>query len=274
MQKAKTFACAILVPISYFSLLLLFKAFSLIIIACILALKGTENRSLSVLMEYALLLSNQHNNTIFLIITATALITILLIFANMRKRIIQEIIDNRMQLKNIYLLFFLGLCIGFLITYLVNMLQEPNFSEVSIDTVSNIFERILSSVGSLTIIVLAEEVIFRGVMVGELNKSFPKWVAIVISTIFFSIAHGNVLQIIYTFLLGILLSLTYLRFQNILAACLLHTGFNLAGIVLVEIGYIPMAIVYTIVIICIISVLILLSLIFFHKNLQKEDFQS
>lgn len=111
MQKAKTFACAILVPISYFSLLLLFKAFSLIIIACILALKGTENRSLSVLMEYALLLSNQHNNTIFLIITATALITILLIFANMRKRIIQEIIDNRMQLKNIYLLFFLCIII-------------------------------------------------------------------------------------------------------------------------------------------------------------------
>ena len=56
---------------------------------------------------------------------------------------------------------------------------------------------------------LAEEIVFRGVMYNRLKKYFPVWIAILTSAVLFGGYHGNLVQGIYGFLLGIVIAWLY-----------------------------------------------------------------
>ena len=56
---------------------------------------------------------------------------------------------------------------------------------------------------------LAEEVVFRGVIYNRLKKYFPVWIAILTSAVLFGGYHGNLVQGIYGFLLGIVIAWLY-----------------------------------------------------------------
>lgn len=56
---------------------------------------------------------------------------------------------------------------------------------------------------------LAEEIVFRGVIYNRLKKYFPVWIAILTSAVLFGGYHGNLVQGIYGFLLGIVIAWLY-----------------------------------------------------------------
>lgn len=56
---------------------------------------------------------------------------------------------------------------------------------------------------------LAEEIVFRGVIFNRLKKYFPVWIAILTSAVLFGGYHGNLVQGIYGFLLGIVIAWLY-----------------------------------------------------------------
>ena len=67
-----------------------------------------------------------------------------------------------------------------------------------------------------------EELIFRGVITKRLAQSYSEVKSIVLSAILFSAFHLSLVQMIPTFLGGLLLGFVYIRTKNIYYAILLH----------------------------------------------------
>ena len=81
---------------------------------------------------------------------------------------------------------------------------------------------------------IVEELIFRGLMYRPLTEMMNKKLAVILAAFLFGAYHGNLLQMIYGFCLGLLMIYAYERFQTILAPILFHIGANVLGVILSE----------------------------------------
>ncbi len=114
--------------------------------------------------------------------------------------------------------------VGFLILYLLG--------EINILGVNFNFTELVISILSFTIVAVVEEVVFRGYVLKNLILSFNKYVALIISSIVFSLAHGaNPHMSFFTFtdlfLAGITLGIPYLYTKNLWLPIALHLSWNL-----------------------------------------------
>ena len=90
----------------------------------------------------------------------------------------------------------------------------------------------LAVIGVLTPV--AEELIFRGLIYRRLRwYTDAKW-AIFLSAMIFAVFHGNLLQGIYAFAIGLLMAFVYEKYHHILAPVLIHVGANLISVLLSE----------------------------------------
>lgn len=75
---------------------------------------------------------------------------------------------------------------------------------------------------------VVEEMVFRGIACGWLEKHMSPWVAVVGSALLFGAFHGNPVQILYASIMGVVLALVYQRYRNLTAPVLLHASANVA----------------------------------------------
>lgn len=78
---------------------------------------------------------------------------------------------------------------------------------------------------------IAEELIFRGLTQRRMRESVSPWVAILVSSLLFAAMHGNFLQGIFAFCLGLLMGYSYERCRTLSAPILLHVGANLVSVI-------------------------------------------
>lgn len=91
------------------------------------------------------------------------------------------------------------------------------------------WDTILDFIASFMIIPFTEELVFRGVIFGELKNKIPPVLAAVISSLIFGILHGVSVHIGYAFICGIVLSLVYYYTGSIWVPYIVHALFNLIG---------------------------------------------
>lgn len=157
--------------------------------------------------------------------------TLLILWLFMRFVDKKPFIQLGFQTKNRLHEFAMGLLLGLLIMslgygflYTVNELIFLNFN---ID-----FIELLLSVFFFLIIAVVEESIFRGYIQRNLMLSFNKYVALLISAVIFSLAHGlnpnvSALGLLNIFLAGILLGISYTYTKNLWFPIALHWSWNL-----------------------------------------------
>ena len=88
------------------------------------------------------------------------------------------------------------------------------------------------AVGILTPVV--EELIFRGLIYRRLRWALEaKWAAVV-SALIFAVFHGNLLQGIYAFAIGLLLAFVCERYHHIMAPICIHVGANVISVLMSE----------------------------------------
>ena len=75
---------------------------------------------------------------------------------------------------------------------------------------------------------LAEEVLFRGCILGVLKKEMHPWAAIIISAALFGVAHGTPIGIIYSTALGIIMGWLTVTFKSIVPSLYFHMAYNCA----------------------------------------------
>ena len=74
---------------------------------------------------------------------------------------------------------------------------------------------------------LGEELVFRGLVFGQLRKICPAWAAILVSALAFGIFHGNLVQGVYATLLGLAFAWAYEMYGTLLVPMLMHGVANL-----------------------------------------------
>ena len=82
---------------------------------------------------------------------------------------------------------------------------------------------------------LVEETVFRGLILHYLKKGGARfWAANLIQAVLFGIYHGNLIQGIYAFCIGVLLGYLAERYSSLIIPVLVHALFNLFGTLGVE----------------------------------------
>lgn len=122
--------------------------------------------------------------------------------------------------------FFLGILLITTGSLILLLLQYIFFTGI----VLHLTELLLSLVFFM-IVALTEEIAFRGYILNNLMDSANKWVALVISSAFFSLFHAananiGVVALLNIFVAGFLLGVNYVFTRNIWFAVLLHFSWN------------------------------------------------
>ena len=126
--------------------------------------------------------------------------------------------------------FFGGILLGIgwctvanFITGLLQTVLEPVFPIVQneIETPNGIIGFVISVLSMAVAPALLEEFIFRGAIMGTLLK-FGKGFAIFTSALLFGLVHGNLVQIPFAFMVGIILGVLTLRTGSIWTAVIVH----------------------------------------------------
>ena len=73
---------------------------------------------------------------------------------------------------------------------------------------------------------LLEEVVFRGFLLTSLTKFMPTWLAVLISSLGFGLAHASARDLPQLAALGTLLGFSYVRSRNLLTPMLIHGAWN------------------------------------------------
>ncbi|MDD2972067.1 MAG: CPBP family intramembrane metalloprotease [Lachnospiraceae bacterium] len=79
---------------------------------------------------------------------------------------------------------------------------------------------------------VAEELVFRGLVMKRLQRYFSTGVAIVTSAFIFAMYHGNLVQGLYAFLLGMVIAVCYWHFDSLLIPILFHGAANISVFVI------------------------------------------
>lgn len=127
--------------------------------------------------------------------------------------------------------FIVGIVIGtFIMTsgYLILLfIGEINFERVIFD-----FKEIIISIFLFIIVAVMEELLMRGYILKNLMISFNKYVALIVSSVLFSLMHGfnpniDLFALTNIFLAGILLGISYIHTKNLWFPIALHLSWNL-----------------------------------------------
>lgn len=132
------------------------------------------------------------------------------------------------------LLMGIGICIAVNNIISLTPLPElsPGFESVSESIYSAPFP--VQILATVIVIPAVEEMIFRGFVFAPLRERFSFLRAAVISALLFGLYHGNLIQGIYAFLLGIVMAWLYERFRTIAAPYLFHLAANLMSVAAVN----------------------------------------
>lgn len=91
-------------------------------------------------------------------------------------------------------------------------------------------------VGIGIIIPICEEMVYRGLIYMRMRQYLNINMAMVASALIFAFVHGNLVQGIYGFLVGILFAYVYEQYGSVKAPILLHISANMMSLVLVAVN--------------------------------------
>jgi hypothetical protein len=80
------------------------------------------------------------------------------------------------------------------------------------------------------VIPIVEELIFRGMVFASIRDRLSFWPSAVVSALFFGLFHGNLVQGVYAFLIGIALAWIYEVCKTLLAPYLFHVSANIVSL--------------------------------------------
>lgn len=143
-------------------------------------------------------------------------------------------------LLNIPVLILFALAINFILELVLSLLQELSFFKALFESYGQVAEAITGGeffISLISIGIIApifEELLFRGLIFGELRKVSKIPLALVIQALIFGVYHMNVIQSSYAFLLGLLLGFVYYRSSSIIAPVIMHITINSSSLIMSE----------------------------------------
>lgn len=132
--------------------------------------------------------------------------------------------------KDIGILFVLGASAALAVNILFALLQFTGSSKVYEQVADKQFAFPLWAGIILYGIVspVAEEIVFRGIVYNRMRRQYSLWISLLGSSMLFGLYHGNIVQAVYGFLLGLLIAVMYEKYGSFLVPVILHGAANIA----------------------------------------------
>lgn len=177
------------------------------------------------------------------IVTLSALATIILtgiLFARDRKleQKARIMLPQRAPLSKYWSVVVFGIAGCIAATCLMAMIQLAFYDEQYQQTAQITYSAgfLMQIIGLGVVIPVAEELMFRGILYKRFRERQGFWYSALWSSLLFSFMHSNTTQMIYTFLLGVLLAYLYEKFGSFRAPVVLHILLNTGSVVFTELG--------------------------------------
>ncbi|WP_321826953.1 CPBP family intramembrane glutamic endopeptidase [Maribacter dokdonensis] len=157
--------------------------------------------------------------------------TLLLVWIFMKYMDKQNFMDVGLQIKNRKNDIIIGTLLGLVIMGLAYVslwaAEEIIYTEFNFDVLELIYTTLL-----FILVAILEEVLFRGYILKNLMLSFNKYIALIISSVVFAIAHGansniSLFSLTGLFLAGIALGVSYIYTKNLWYPIAFHFSWNL-----------------------------------------------
>ena len=113
---------------------------------------------------------------------------------------------------------------------------------------------------------LAEEIVFRGIVYNRLRRQYTRWIAIVGSALLFGLYHGNVVQALYGFVLGVLIAVLYEKYGSFAVPVILHSAANIFVYVVTSVTEMDVAVMTVPVLMVCLVLFIVLFVMCLHKS--------
>lgn len=137
-----------------------------------------------------------------------------------------KIKETKLEIKKIIPIIILGLNFSLFFNMLTINFQEEN-------PITNL-NIILLIIYAVIIAPIFEELLFRYIALKDARKNYQDKIAILIISISFALMHTGIINIIYTFIFGIILSYIYIKYKNIIYPIIMHASANLMSLLISE----------------------------------------
>ena len=178
--------------------------------------------------KYKELFSSSTGIMVFL--AAFITITALAIFFAIRKEKMSEKINlKKTDKKNVLAGAGIGVAMYFVIIGVLSCLPISDGALTSYGEASKGLMNqsvILAILGNIIAAPILEEIIFRGLIFDRLKKAMPVALAVIISSVMFGLAHGQIIWICYATFVGIVLAVIYHKTGSILPSIAAHMLLN------------------------------------------------
>lgn len=124
-------------------------------------------------------------------------------------------------------LISLGISLAIMLNMIIFFINPPQPVETTISPILNL-------ISSGIIGPVYEEILFRYLLYNRLKEKYHYKKALIITTIVFALIHLSPVKIIYAFILGFIINISYEKNQNILAPILIHIAANSIVLLLKE----------------------------------------
>lgn len=111
----------------------------------------------------------------------------------------------------------------------VNRLMADYYEMMSYADRFNTVQLILVSITTVLFVPIAEELLFRGIILQEFLRTMKPSVAIVLSSALFAIMHFQIIQVGYAFFCGLIIGAAYYYSKSIYITIIIHIIFNFFG---------------------------------------------
>ena len=165
---------------------------------------------------------------IYLATIVLTLAVILYIIYSRKKQLSAYVKKKRLSFKEIFAAFLFAYGLSILVLAVTKI---PALTPYRDSYESNMQTFLTGNLYSMFLIVallgpVFEEVLFRGVILGELKTEFSFISANIIQSLLFGLAHLGVMQGVYSAVLALFLGFIYFKTENIYTTILIHILFN------------------------------------------------
>lgn len=141
---------------------------------------------------------------------------------------------NTVTLKNIGVIIIVSLVLNVVFQSIQFLFPEAMRNELMLEVNESFYElkNVLSFITIVIVAPLAEEILFRGLILGVLEKAFNTHIAIILQAILFGIIHGNIIWAIIAFLSAVYYGYLVKKYDSIFTSVIGHISVNLLSFIL------------------------------------------
>lgn len=131
--------------------------------------------------------------------------------------------EYKSKSNNIFKLIVFTIVISFVLNLIIYIIKKKIGIEMSFEF------SIWIIINTIIVGPILEEYLFRGIIFNKTKEIVSQKQSLIITTILFSIMHGNIFSIIYALIIGYFLNTVYIKEKNLKYPIILHITINIIG---------------------------------------------